>query len=99
MRTVTVVLELEGYEGTELEMRSNAPLGTLDLLDTADTPAVRRAVAELIVSHNLVDERGTHLDLDERASQLTSDELWAILGGFFKALRARTELPKDDAAS
>lgn len=100
IRTVAVPLEADGYEGTSLEMRTNAPLSTLDQLDDLDNiPAVRRAVAGLIVSHNLVGFDGEDLVLDETASQLTNEELWMIVGGYYKALRAKTELPKGDAAS
>ena len=100
VRTVSVTLDADGYAGTTLEMRTNAPLGTLDQLDNLhDVPAVRRAVASLITSHNLVDEDGADLVLDDGVSQLTNEELWMIIGGYFKALRAKTELPKGDAAS
>lgn len=82
-------------------MRTNAPLRTLDQLDNLDDiPAVRRAVALLVVTHNLVDDRGIPIgEIDESASQLTNEELWMIVGGYYKALRGRTELPKDAAAS
>jgi hypothetical protein len=100
VRTVTVELEAEGYKGSRLEMRTNATLATWDQLDDMDNlPRVRRALAGLIASHNLVDEAGDLLELDESASQLNSEELWMVLGGYFKAVRSVTELPKGDAAS
>jgi hypothetical protein len=100
LRIVTAVLTRDGYEGSSLEMRSNAPLATLDKLDDLDdVPAVRLAVAGLIVRHNLVDDKGVQLELDGTVSQLTNEELWMIIGSYFKAMKERTALPKADDAT
>ncbi len=100
LRTVTAVLLKDGYEGSSLEMRSNAPLSTLDKLDDLDAVgAVRQALASLIVTHNLVDDDGAALELDGSVSQLTNEELWMIIGAYFRAMKERSALPKDDAES
>lgn len=78
-------------------MRRNPPLAVLDQLDDLDNvPVVRSAIARLILSHDLLDDDGTPLVLDANASQLTSQELWLIVGCYYRAIRGGAELPKDD---
>jgi hypothetical protein len=93
---VSVDVPLDGdYAGRTVKMRRNPPLSVLDKLDDLeDVPAVRAAVASLILSHDLPDDDGNLLVLDASASQLTGQELWLIVGCYYKALRGVTELPK-----
>jgi hypothetical protein len=99
VRTITVTLDGD-YAGTTLQMRSNLSLGALDELEgMTDLAEMRRRVAGLIVEHNFVDERGALLKLDEQCSQLTLEEFYAALRGYYRAIYASTALPKGDAAS
>lgn len=99
VRTVTVNLEGD-YAGTTLEMRSNLSLGTLDHLEAmTDLAEMRRVVASLTVSHTFVDDDGVPLVLDAECSQLTLEEFYATLRGYFRTIYASTALPKGDAAN
>lgn len=97
---LSVAVPLDGdYAGRTLQMRRNAPLRVFDQLDDLeDVPAVRRAVAALILSHDLLDDEGAPLKLDESCSQLTGQELWLIVGCYYRAVRGESELPKGDGA-
>lgn len=96
---VLVDVPLDGdYAGRTLQMRRNPPLAVLDQLDDLDNvPVVRAAIARLIVGHDLLDDDGAPLVLDEKASQLTSQELWLIVGCYYRAIRGVAEVPKGDA--
>lgn len=99
---IALEVPLEGdYAGRTLQMRRNPPLALLDRLDDLDdVPAVRSAVRSLIISHDLLDDDGAPLELDATCSQLTGQELWAIVGAYYRAVRGVSELPKDaDAGS
>lgn len=93
---LSVDVPLDGdYTGRTVKMRRNPPLQVLDQLDDLeDVAAVRAAVASLILEHDLLDDAGQPLVLDASASQLTGQELWLIVGCYYKALRGVTELPK-----
>lgn len=95
------MVALQGdYAGTVLEMRANLSLGELDELEAmTDLAEMRRRVGGLIVSHNFVDGQGTPLVLDANVSQLTLEEFYAALRGYYRAIYAATALPKGDGAS
>lgn len=100
---LSVDVPLDGdYAGRTVKMRRNPPLLVLDKLDDLDdVPAVRSAVRGLIISHDLLDDAGASIgELDASCSQLTGQELWLIVGCYYRTVRGVAELPKDaDAGS
>lgn len=92
IRTATITLNGD-YQGTEATVRLNPPLRVYDEFSTD----VRKALGQVVLAWNLVDDDGKAVGLDETLSGATDEELAAIGSAYMDALKNRVTLPNSVA--
>ena len=96
VKTATLDVALEGYEGWSFTIRSNPKQKTIDALFSKETEQLRDALNTLVVAWNYVDEEGQPLPLprDGGLAECTDELIDATWSALIDWLKEKYSAPK-----